>query len=227
MFAARQTAAEPQLLSRPDYNVTCVRFIETDAQLLSSSTDCSCVLWDTNKLQPASEFKGHRGEVTCVSVNEDPSAANLSCFLTSSLDSSILLWDRRICSAPIAAFSPGCALRDVQFFPDGFCFLSGGDDGVTRLFDLRSHRQLNFYCIEVSSNNNTVHSPIHSIAVSRSGRFVFVVAEMPQCYMFNSISGRLVHTLKGHEDRVTCVAVAHDGYAVATGSADQTVRIWA
>jgi WD40 repeat protein len=45
----------------------------------------------------------------------------------------------------------------------------------------------------------------------------------------SSTSGKIYRpfrTLKGHTDRVLCVAIAPDGKRVASGSADHTVRIW-
>lgn len=38
--------------------------------------------------------------------------------------------------------------------------------------------------------------------------------------------GALQHTLKGHEDSVTCVAASLDARVVVSGSADLTVRVW-
>ena len=45
--------------------------------------------------------------------------------------------------------------------------------------------------------------------------------------IFDGTTGHLRRTVKGHPVRVTAVAVTPDGSRVATGSRDQTVKIWA
>ena len=44
--------------------------------------------------------------------------------------------------------------------------------------------------------------------------------------LWDSESGALLHTLEGHEGRVTDVAFSATGTLLATGSRDGTVRLW-
>ncbi|MEL6382551.1 MAG: serine/threonine protein kinase, partial [Cyanobacteria bacterium J06626_18] len=42
----------------------------------------------------------------------------------------------------------------------------------------------------------------------------------------NLQTGQLLHTLSGHTDRVLTVAINDAGTAIASGSTDQTIKIW-
>jgi WD40 repeat protein len=44
--------------------------------------------------------------------------------------------------------------------------------------------------------------------------------------LWDLATGKTLHTLKGHKDRVTCVAFARNGRILATGGLDRTVRFW-
>jgi COMPASS component SWD3 len=44
--------------------------------------------------------------------------------------------------------------------------------------------------------------------------------------MWDVATGKELHLLKGHNDTVTCLAFAHDGRRIVSGSLDRTVRVW-
>ncbi len=68
------------------------------------------------------------------------------------------------------------------------------------------------------------------VAFSPNGRFVAVCEVAPSgrhgVSIYEVPSGRLLRNLTGHGDIVTSVAFHPDGKHLATGSEDQTVRVW-
>ena len=109
----------------------------------------------------------------------------------------------------------------VQWFPDGESFVSGSDDASCRLFDLRSHRQLNKY------SDDSIYGSITSVDVTKSGYYMFAgYDEDPFCIAWNVITGELEDTLD-HPTRCSCLMMSPDGYGLATGCWDKQLRVWA
>lgn len=58
--------------------------------------------------------------------------------------------------------------------------------------------------------------------------FVFMcVCVSSQCYIWDTQLGTLIDQLVGHDNRVSCLGVTEDGKALATGSWDTLLKIWA
>lgn len=66
-----------------------------------------------------------------------------------------------------------------------------------------------------------------SVAFSISGRFLFAGYDDNRCCVWDTLRGDLVHTLDGHDNRVSCLGVNVDGTALCTGSWDALLKIWA
>nr|XP_023699881.1 guanine nucleotide-binding protein subunit beta-4-like [Paramormyrops kingsleyae] len=108
----------------------------------------------------------------------------------------------------------------VQFFPNGHAFATGSDDATCRLFDLRADQELMMY-----SHDNIICG-ITSVAFSKSGRLLLAGYDDFNCNVWDSLKGERAGVLAGHDNRVSCLGVTHDGMAVATGSWDSFLRIW-
>ena len=77
-------------LSAHDGYISCARFMDNN-QILTSSGDKTCILWDLNKEQIVQRFQGHTGDIECLAIN--PKHEKM--FVTGSVDAVCKCWDIR------------------------------------------------------------------------------------------------------------------------------------
>ncbi|KAJ8418927.1 hypothetical protein AAFF_G00004260 [Aldrovandia affinis] len=96
--------------------LSCCRFLD-DSQIVTSSGDTTCALWDIETGQQATTFTGHTGD----------------------------LWDVRDGMCRQSFTGHVSDINAVCFFPNGNAFTTGSDDATCRLFDLRADQELMMY----------------------------------------------------------------------------------
>jgi len=226
---ADQTRIAYRELAQHEGYLSCCRFLD-DKQILTSSGDSTCLIWDIENKTVKSTFSEHSGDVMSVSLN---STKDANMFVSGSCDASAKVWDIR--SAKCVKTYGGndfselvqdtfheSDINAVQFFPDGQSFGTGSDDASCRLYDLRSYRQLNYYL------SDKILCGITSIGFSHSGKYLFAGYDDFNCQVWDVISAKIVACLApAHENRVSCVGVHGSGKALCTGSWDTTLKIWA
>jgi guanine nucleotide-binding protein G(I)/G(S)/G(T) subunit beta-1 len=219
--AGKPTAAQDQKLTYAELAqhegyLSCCRFIGGD-EIITSSGDSTCILWDVENKQPKAIFNDHTGDVMSVSIFDHGGQ-----FVSGSCDSTSKLWDHRDKKTCVKTFGGHESdINSVAFFPDGNAFGTGSDDSSCRLFDIRAYAQLNKY------GNERILCGITSVAFSSTGRLLFAGYDDYNCYVWDTLTGQLVQQLAGHENRVSCLGVTKDGRALCTGSWDTTLKIWA
>jgi guanine nucleotide-binding protein G(I)/G(S)/G(T) subunit beta-1 len=186
-------------------------------QLLSSSGDGTCMLWDLESGNSKITFEGHGGDVQSVA----PFVAQ-NIFVSGSVDKTAKIWDVRN-KACVQTFYEGHTMdvNDAQFFPNGNAIVTACDDGKLRLFDLRAGRMMSEY------TDSQIKPGVSSVAFSLSGRLIFSGHDDFTCRVWDTLYGELLTTLTSHDEKVSCLGISKDGMALATGSWDNTVLIWA
>jgi len=204
-------------LAQHEGYLSCCRFI-TDNEIITSSGDSTCILWDVETKTPKAIFNDHTGDVMSVSIFESKEI-----FVSGSCDATAKLWDYRQSKNACVKTFPGheSDINSVQFFPDGNSFGTGSDDSSCRLFDIRAYRQVAKYA------NDKILCGITSVAFSKTGRMLFAGYDDYNCYVWCTMTGQLVDQLIGHDNRVSCLGVSADGKALCTGSWDTLLKIWA
>eukprot|EP01110_Echinostelium_bisporum_P012491 TRINITY_DN712_c0_g1_i1.p1 TRINITY_DN712_c0_g1~~TRINITY_DN712_c0_g1_i1.p1 ORF type:complete len:347 (+),score=123.62 TRINITY_DN712_c0_g1_i1:83-1123(+) len=195
--------------------LSCCRFL-SDRQIVTSSGDMTCILWDIEAGTKLTEFSDHNGDVMSVTVSPDKNT-----FISGACDATAKLWDLRSGKCVQTFEGHESDINAVQFFPNGLAFGSGSDDASCRLFDIRADRELMQYTGE------HVLCGITSVAFSISGRYFFAGQDDFNCTVWDTLKGEKVLTLQGHDNRVSCLGVSSDGMALCTGSWDTVLRIWA
>lgn len=81
-------------------------------------------------------------------------------------------------------------------------------------------QELNLYA------HDNIICGITSVAFSQSGRLLLAGYDDFNCNIWDTLRGDRVGVLAGHDNRVSCLGITEDGYAVATGSWDSFLKIW-
>ncbi|KAG5460216.1 MAG: WD40-repeat-containing domain protein, partial [Olpidium bornovanus] len=192
--------------------LSCCRFI-SDRQILTSSGDMSCMLWDIDAGVKSLEFTDHTGDVMSLSLSPDKNI-----FVSGACDATAKVWDIRTGRCVQTFTGHESDINAVQFFPDGNAFATGSDDASCRLFDLRADRELNQY------THDNILCGITSVAFSVSGRLLFAGYDDYNCKVWDTLKGESVGVLAAHDNRVSCLGVSTDGMALCTGSWDSLLK---
>jgi len=196
--------------------LSCCRFFD-DRNIVTSSGDMTCILWDIEAGTRVQEFSDHNGDVMSVSLLPEKQ----NCFISGACDATAKLWDTRTSKCTQTFQGHESDINAVQYFPNGQSFGTGSDDATCRLFDIRSDRELMQY------THDNILCGITSVAFSKSGRYFFAGYDDFNCNVWDTLKGERVGTLSGHDNRVSCLGISSDGMALCTGSWDSTLRVWA
>ncbi|PWN19449.1 guanine nucleotide-binding protein G(I)/G(S)/G(T) subunit beta-1 [Microstroma glucosiphilum] len=195
--------------------LSCCRFLN-DRQIITSSGDMTCMLWDIDAGVRTMEFNDHTGDVMSISLGPNPNT-----FISGACDTMAKVWDIRTGKAVQTFAGHDSDINAVSFFPNGDAFATGSDDASCRLFDLRADRELNQY------THDNILCGITSVAFSHSGRLLFAGYDDYHCNVWDTLKGERVGVLAAHENRVSCLGVSADGMALCTGSWDAKLLVWA
>jgi len=196
--------------------LSCCRFLDTK-NILTSSGDHSCAVWDIESATRTTEFRKHEADVMFVGLSKDRNS-----FISGSCDKNAIAWDIKSGKATHTFYGHEKDVNCVSFFPNDQAFASASEDGTCRLWDLRSWNEINKY---VFDTGNGAANPT-SLAFSLSGRFLFISYADNPLIIWDTLKVERKGQVQGHEKRVTSVGISGDGSALCTASWDALIKVW-
>ncbi|XP_039619723.1 guanine nucleotide-binding protein G(I)/G(S)/G(T) subunit beta-3a isoform X1 [Polypterus senegalus] len=194
--------------------LSCCRFLN-DNEIVTSSGDTTCALWDIETGTQKTVYTGHSGDCMSLAVSPD-----FTFFISGACDATAKLWDIREGSCRQTFYGHESDINAICFFPSGQAICTGSDDATCKLFDLRADQEL------IAFSHESIICGITSISTSRSGRLILAGYDDFNCNIWDTLKAERVGVLSGHDNRVSCIGVTADGMAAATGSWDSFLKIW-
>ena len=218
-YLKRLCRLDPVILRDQDA-VNSVAFHPNGEQLVTGGRDGRVKIWDRRTGRILRTLPGHRGLVSSLAFRPTDGR-----YLASvGADPAVTLWDvttgrevfRR--KGPLGDYYTGMAYA-VAFSPDGRLLVAGSEDGGAIIWDAADGT-------EVRRLPEQREGTTTCVAFSPDGRLLATATWAGVLRLWDALTYRLLHTMRGHQHRISAIAFRPDGRWLATGGFDRTIRIW-
>ena len=206
--AAAQQYVQTDILTGHTDWVQNVAFSPDGQTLASGSNDETIRLWETETGKHIATLTGHTDVVQSVAFSPDGQT-----LASASFDNTVRLWDIAAREHIATLTGHTDSVFSVAFSPDGR-IASAGLDGTIRIWYVATRQH------KITLDNHPHKGPISSVVFSPSG-------DLASGHLNGLV--RLWSTgvpLWGHTAGVICVAFSPEEAILASGSYDETVRLW-
>jgi serine/threonine protein kinase/formylglycine-generating enzyme required for sulfatase activity/WD40 repeat protein len=212
-----KSASLEKSLDKHESAVRGVAFINSGLGLLATADGFGkgpeCAVWNPDNGTIRRSMDGHKGPLFPVAVSSDGKRA-----LTGGYDGVVAVWDLeqgKILRRFVDHASP---LNSVSFSRDGRRAASASGWGTGHVT----------YVWEVETGNVILRldGVARAILHPDGSRVVGISSRSKDVQIWSVPDGKVLDTLAGHRGELTALALSADGDRVATGSKDQSVRVW-
>ena len=199
-----------------------VAFSGDGSVLVSCGADEHIVVWDVSTGTERATLYGHVGDINSV------------CFLSDGIlcsagrDGTICLWDISDERRPESLAAHDAAIRAMDRSPDGSTWATGSDDHSIKLWtsDQFTSEKGRIGVVQPTRVFKGLGDDVQSIAYSPDGLRLVSSSADGVVKVWDSKTGREIHSVKAHEGAAYSATFSHDGKTIASSGADQLVKTW-
>jgi WD40 repeat protein/serine/threonine protein kinase len=211
------------ILSGHGSAVRAITFNHDGSRIASASQDNTVRLWDPATGKAVGILRGHGQQVRALAYSPDGQR-----LVGGSEDGMVKLWNARV-GEPEQTLRHTKWVPRAAFFPNGSMIAAADWDNEIRIWDLATGREIRVLRggVEAALTRAGRQPEImHSLAISSDGLRIASTNRSGTVQVWDAATGRLVCTLRGHDDRTLGVMFHPDGRRIASAGWDGTVRVW-
>ncbi|MFQ5507540.1 MAG: hypothetical protein ACE5F1_22480, partial [Planctomycetota bacterium] len=200
-----------RVLSGHRDRITKVRFSTDDEWIATTSLDQTVRLWNAKTGKPLHVLRGHGAGIVSVAFSPDSSL-----LASGSADKTVRLWEVKTGRLLRVFRGHGLGVHSVAFSPDASRIVSCSGDRTIRVWHVHATdvfsvpAEEGYYCALLGPEGKRIY------AGSRGGPI----------HVLDAATGRSLFMLRGHRTIVKSLAFDPQGLRLASGSWDNSVRIW-
>lgn len=194
-------------------------FSPDSKQLATASRDQTVRVWDMTTGQFERTLSDHSIEVFGVAWSPDGRV-----IVSGGYEGAVHVWYAVTAALLHSLPKHPAHVVAVVFSRDGALLATDCSDGQVRLWDARSGSWPLVHQWQAHEDDGYIHGPAFSATAALLATHSHETAQLWD--VSDPRKPRLLHTLAGHSDRVRSVAFSCDGTQLATGSTDNTVKLW-
>jgi|GEM_PF-3185588 len=204
--------------------VHAVAFSPDGTLVATASADGTVKLWKTSDGKLVRTLAGHSGDVFCLAFSPDGKT-----IASGGADLTVRLW--KTADGKLARVMEGHTsdVLSLAFSPDGRNMVSTGGDSTIRLWRAQEGIPLKIVRDRAHLVFSAAFSPDGSMLATGSDDNtikIWTLRETPGEDSAQKLDISLHKTINGHDGWVRTVAFSRDGKMLASGSFDNTVKIW-
>jgi WD40 repeat protein len=197
-------------------------FSPDSSRLVSASDDKTARVWDVARGTLLAACRGHASKVLSGTFSPDGSRV-----VTSSADATVRQWDPRTGQEVEPAYDRHSGEVIVATYgPDGQWLASTGTDRTIRVWRAADRQDVAILHGHTGPVGNVAFSPNGRRLVSVSGYYDLTKVGDGTIRVWELDPRATLQVLRGHTNFVYPVAYSPDGRWLASGSWDNTVRLW-
>ena len=215
--------------------------ISPDNKIVASTNNKTIKLWNHQTGREIATLEGHKSRVNTIAISPVSSSQirpaigtpqDFGKILASgSEDKTIKLWDITTGKEIRTITGHSDSVHALAISPDGKILASGSNDKTVKLWDLQTGKEIRTITGHSSWVRSVAISSFNTSSENGKNRKILASGSIDKTIKIWDLStGKLIHTLKGHTQSVTSLAISppvegSDGILLS-GSADRSVKFW-